>query len=207
MREGLHIDDWKWPAGGGVFRVVGDNQTMMNILNGKTACDRQDLVQEMEECANRLAEIVLLFGGIPADLTGDWVVWRPREFNKRADEVADFIMDGVQVAEHFGWAGMSWDGSAVNFSLHVDGGARRNGDGRVVAAAAGWVLMVWERRGEVWDGKVAAKGGQRLAGATSFEAEIRVMRLGLRALWNTFAHKRLECCSWLDEREQELLTS
>ena len=62
MREGLHIDDWKWPAVGGAFRVVGDNQTMINILNGETACERQDLAKELEECANRLAEIVLHFG-------------------------------------------------------------------------------------------------------------------------------------------------
>ena len=43
--------------------------------------------------------------------------------------MANLIMDGMQAAEHFGWEGMSWDGSAVTFSLHVDGGARRDGDG------------------------------------------------------------------------------
>ena len=74
----------------------------------------------------------------------------------------------------------------MNLSLHVDGGAKRDDQGKLVRAASAWVIRAWENvEGPGHSARTALVtwgGADYSAGATSFVAEAVALREGLQAL-------------------------
>ena len=113
---------------------------------------------------NRLGKMIQS-GLTPPSAMHDPVAWRPREFNKLADGLADLTMD-----RRAGWTRRytltedAFNGNCLAFS---DGGKRS-----VSVSAAAWLLVVLFWEGDQWRVEPWAAGGIFLHDdATVFEAE------------------------------------
>lgn len=136
-----HVDDsldqpaLSWDSPVNHFVIVSDCRPLVHVTNGYSPLSSSSLLPLFHRITNNL---VSLFdnGLLPNRAHLDPVIWRRREFNKKADHLVNYTMDVRR----------SWHQlcpvpfpdlilSDSNFIIHFDGGSRGND-----CSASAWIL-------------------------------------------------------------------
>ena len=131
-----------WDASYGRFVIISDCKPLVQIINGYSPLANPSLLPFFHRVSNHLASI-LDSGFFPSCIHDDPVIWRRRDFNKKADYLANHTMDKRK----------SWHQVCrmpfpnlklieANFIIHFDGGTR--GDD---CSASAWILEGRMNRG------------------------------------------------------------
>ena len=184
--EKVHCDDLNWSGCSNRITFVVDCQILEHLFSGGSPL-HDDAYRPVMLRVSRLMANLIRWGWLPRTNATAFVEWRPREWNKGADFLCNFVMDhGMPIHSVDELAIGNGLAHGCNLQIHSDGGRRLGESSACAWTLYGYTYDVVDKtwRKDLW-GKVGMPLPEEL---TSFAAEAIALETDFDAI-NTIFQK------------------
>ena len=168
MQKCYRRTDFEWRPQKSVLFVV-DCKPLAMVANGQSPC-QEYWCESFQKIIEKLLILVSL-GFAPKDISEDFIQWRPRGENVRADSLCNLAMDQD--------LGLNWrtskDTPRTHFLVHSDGALRRSSS----LSAIGYTITERMSGGNL---KIVADHASLVNAQSSFHAELDALDCAICAV-------------------------